>query len=163
MHRADVLGDNTDGFRVADTMFFDANTPALKRIREVIAKHIGLPIENQEDMSVIRYNGSEKGIFKPHYDCFSPEADYFEAEMKKGGNRVKTCLIYLNDDFEGGETGFPNLPYRIKPKTGKLVVWNNVDDNNKIIFEAEHEGMKVTSGTKYLVSIWVRESAFINK
>ena len=162
MQRAAILGSEDNGYRVADTMFFDPYLKSLKRIREVVAKQIGLPVENQEHMSIIRYKDIERGVFKPHYDTFFPEADYYQKEMQKGGQRVKTCLIYLNEDFEGGETDFPNMGIRIKPTIGKLAIWDNVDSNGEIIVESLHEGMQVTKGTKYLLSIWVRERKFDN-
>ena len=162
MQKATTLGEDKEGYRIADTMFFDPNEKLLKRIREVIAKRINLPIDNQEHMSIIRYKDTEKGVFQAHYDCFAPTESYFEDALKQGGQRVKTCLIYLNEGFEGGQTEFPNMDLRITPKAGKLVIWDNVDKSGNVIPEALHAGLEVTKGTKYLLSIWVREFPFDN-
>ena len=160
MKKAEVLGEDQNDFRIADTMFFDPNLKALKRIREVIAKQTGIPVENQEAVSIIRYTAG--GIFQAHHDCFSPSADYFEKAMEQGGQRVKTCLIYLNENFEGGQTEFPNMNYRVTPKTGKLIYWDNIDRDGNIIPESLHAGLSVVSGVKYLLSIWIREKAFVS-
>jgi prolyl 4-hydroxylase len=50
-----------------------------------------------------------------------------------------TFLIYLNDDFEGGETEFQDL-FTIKPKTGDLLVFYH---------PYKHEGKLLVSGYKY--------------
>ncbi len=51
-----------------------------------------------------------------------------------------TFMIYLNDDYEGGETIFSNLT--IQPKQGTaLIFFHNL----------EHEGSYVKQGTKYVL------------
>lgn len=51
-----------------------------------------------------------------------------------------TFMIYLNDDFEGGETSFDNL--KIIPKTGTALCF---------IHEIKHEGSAIKSGIKYVL------------
>jgi prolyl 4-hydroxylase len=50
-----------------------------------------------------------------------------------------TFLLYLNDDFEGGETEFQDL-FTVKPKTGDLLVFYH---------PYRHEGKLLVSGYKY--------------
>jgi prolyl 4-hydroxylase len=50
-----------------------------------------------------------------------------------------TFLIYLNDDFVGGETEFKDL-FTIKPKTGSLLVF---------LHPHKHEGKILLKGNKY--------------
>jgi hypothetical protein len=53
------------------------------------------------------------GFYKPHYDaCCFGSCDTENAKGKQlltNTQRKKTLLVYLNDNFEGGETIFPNL------------------------------------------------------
>ena len=49
-----------------------------------------------------------------------------------------TFIVYLNDDFEGGETRFEGLG-TVRPKQGTLIVFPH---------ELRHEGMSVAKGTK---------------
>ena len=62
--------------------------------------------------------------FKEHVDITSHE----------GGKRFLIMMVYLNDDFEGGETEFPVLGDKVKPKKGKLLVfppmWNYLHRGN---------------------------------
>ncbi|MBA0779939.1 hypothetical protein Gotri_004109, partial [Gossypium trilobum] len=62
-----------------------------------------IPAENGELIQVLRWHRYEKDQFyKPHHDYFS---DTFN--LKRGGQRIATMLMYLSDDVEGGETYFP--------------------------------------------------------
>ena len=51
-----------------------------------------------------------------------------------------TFMIYLNDDFEGGETIFKELT--IQPKKGTCLIF---------FHDLEHEGTKLSSGQKYIL------------
>tara|TARA_Y100000310_G_scaffold150201_1_gene149614 strand:+ start:18782 stop:19324 length:543 start_codon:yes stop_codon:yes gene_type:complete len=52
-----------------------------------------------------------------------------------------TLLVYLNEDFEGGETSF--IDGEVKPKTGLAAL---MTQHNYL-----HEAKRVTSGTKYVL------------
>lgn len=71
-------------------------------------------------------------------------------------------LAYLNDDFDGGATYFPNVDILVHPKKKRVVIFNNLDDNGKVIKTAFHAGLPVTKGRKYAVNIWVREKPIRN-
>ena len=51
-----------------------------------------------------------------------------------------TFMVYLNDDFHGGETRFENIT--IPPKQGTALCF---------IHEQKHEGSPVTEGVKYVI------------
>jgi len=51
-----------------------------------------------------------------------------------------TFLIYLNHDFTGGETAFPEQGQRIRPQTGMALLFQHL---------LVHEGCPVRSGVKY--------------
>lgn len=58
------------------------------------------------------------GHYKPHYDG----EYYFENEgWKKIADRDITMLLYLNDEYEGGEVVFPDLGITIRPKAGQVL------------------------------------------
>lgn len=52
-----------------------------------------------------------------------------------------TFLIYLNDDFEGGETNFRNIG-KVNPKAGSALVF---------LHPLFHEGKEVLQGKKYVL------------
>lgn len=69
---------------------------------------------------------------------------------------MATFLIYLNSDFEGGETDFPelNLSYRGAP--GDALQFANVDASGAPDVRTLHAGRPTRSGEKWLFSQWVR-------
>lgn len=54
-----------------------------------------------------------------------------------------SSVLYLNDDYEGGEINFPNQGVCIKPKAGSIVVFPSVPPY-------VHESKEIISGTKYM-------------
>jgi len=82
-------------------------------------------------------------------------ADSFESystwhcEVSETANteRVLVYTLYLNDDYEGGETQFMYQKHNEKPEAGKLVMF-------PAFFTHMHRGNMITKGTKYLVTGW---------
>ena len=56
-------------------------------------------------------------------------------------------LVYLNDDYEGGELGFATHGLVIKPKKGDLIMFPGN-------MHYAHEVFEVLSGTRYTLPIW---------
>jgi 2OG-Fe(II) oxygenase superfamily len=54
--------------------------------------------------------------------------EHVEVTNLKTAKRFMVVLIYLNDDFTGGETDFPQFNIKVKPKQGNMVLfpamWN---------------------------------------
>ena len=71
-----------------------------------------------------------------------------------------TSIIYLNDDFSGGETYFAKLDKTIKPETGKIVLWKNIKENNEIDELMLHTGKSVLSKEKWILVIYIRKNHF---
>lgn len=118
-------------------------------IAERIAQIAGLPVENQEAYQVVHYE--KGGRYEPHYDACVYDCE----RMNIGGPRIYTFLIYLNDDFEGGETHFPNIGFTVKPEKGKAVLFRNVTDSGRILRESSHGGNPVRSGEKWIINKWI--------
>jgi len=62
--------------------------------------------------------------------------------------RAFVFSIYLNDVKEGGETEFLNFSKRVKPKTGRVVIW-------PAGFPYVHRGNPPLSGEKYIITSWM--------
>lgn len=123
-----------------------------KRISDIVC----LPIENIE-MEANKYHLTE--YFMPHYDFLPPEWI-----VDTGGQRLYSSVVYLNDDFEGGQTNFPNIPYMVQPLKGNAIVWRNCIENTTVLeHKSLHESVPVTNGIKWALIIWVRESAYVAK
>jgi prolyl 4-hydroxylase len=107
----------------------------------------------QEQLQVVKY--TEGGFFNPHFDPCVGDAKFCERMNKGSGHRKYTVLIYLNDDFEGGETEFPDLGIKIYPQKGKAVIFKSVDEEGNIIKESKHGGNSVTKGEKWVCNKWI--------
>ena len=70
---------------------------------------------------------------------------------------MMTALIYLNDDYEGGETAFTKTGLKVKGRNGDAHRVPEPGPDGKLDPLSEHAGLPVTRGTKYLASRWIRE------
>lgn len=65
------------------------------------------------------------------------------------GNEQISAVIYLNDDYEGGQISFPTHDLEISPDTGDLIIFpGNLN--------YAHEVKPVISGNRYTVPIWAQ-------
>ena len=146
-------------YRKAKDLGFRKNGPVAKKwgLPRLLKKLLKIKdIQFCENWLFIKY--TEGGEYKEHPDYVEEDLPYAEDDKKKyGGLRLKTVLIYLNDDFEGGETSFPWIDLKIKPKKGKLVVFDNVLSNLEKNMYTIHAGLPVKKGTKYVILTWLRE------
>jgi prolyl 4-hydroxylase len=155
---AGTLGKKIEGYRVADGSWIREHDELTEKIKKMISVMTGNPIENQEEVHIVKYDIG--GEFKIHCDYFHKTEEYYEQHMALGGQRIMSCLFYLNDDFEGGETEFPTKKLKITPRIGRLLMWSNVTPNDEVDPESLHAGLPVTKGVKYIAVIWIRESKF---
>jgi len=139
-----------------------------KKIKKFISNKTNLPIENQENIIAIRYD--QGGTYAEHYDSFLKPVDnsiftkqFYEQSMSSGGQRKYTVIIYLNDDFSGGDTYFLKLNKKIKPEKGKFVYWNNLDENGDTNLNMMHAGTAVLSNYKWILVCYIRENKYENK
>ena len=62
--------------------------------------------------------------------------------------RAFVFSVYLNDVKEGGETEFLHFSKRVKPKTGRIVIW-------PAGFPYLHRGNPPLTGEKYILTSWM--------
>lgn len=147
--KADARSNSATGFQLADMDL------ALVLLQQRIANSIGLPKEWFETPALLHYAVGEE--FKPHVDYLDPAAAGMAEEFARQGQRLATFLVYLDEDFDGGETEFPRLDYRFKGKTGDALVWANIDRELGPDPRTLHAGRPPTRGEKWLLSQWVRD------
>ena len=152
---ADDLGEAA--FRTSETCDLDGGDAAVAMVDAAIADLLGIDAASGEPIQGQRYAPGQE--FKPHTDTFEPgRADYFE-HCAEAGNRTWTAMVYLNDVEAGGATRFKALGKTIQPERGKLLAWNNLLADGVPNPATLHQGMKVRSGTKYILTKWWRERA----
>jgi predicted 2-oxoglutarate/Fe(II)-dependent dioxygenase YbiX len=66
-----------------------------------------------------------------------------------------TALVYLNDDFVGGEIRFPKHGITISPRAGALLLFPSG-------CMYPHEVLPITSGRRYTYSVFLSNSALID-
>ena len=158
LKEAGTVGEQIDGYRVANSCWLGGmDLPQLKEIKQQVSIITGFPVENQEELHVVQYDVG--GEYKIHHDYFTKEVPDENTEMGASGNRTHSFLVYLNDDFEGGGTNFPQLNRTIQPELGKGICWLNTFKGVPVE-ESEHAGLPVTKGKKWILIVWVRENTF---
>ena len=150
LYNKGVGGARTNQYAILDLIHTDLVT---EMIRARIANEIGAPLPCLEVAQVLRYRVGEE--FALHFDFLDPQVN--REEIARFGQRAATFLIYLNEDFEGGETGFPRLGINHRARTGDALVFGNLDRNGMPDPRTQHAGIAPTRGTKWLFSQWVRD------
>lgn len=100
-------------------------------------------IEWFECPEILRYH--QGGHYQVHSD-----ADNWTASKRKwsrGMDRDYSLLLYLNDDFTGGELDFPHFGFRIRPQAGMLACFPS--DHRYL-----HAAKPTLSGTRYVLVGW---------
>ena len=118
------------------------------RLSELTGQHI----DNLEALQILKYEEGQQ--YKNHCDFFNHKKIHLTEN-----DRIATFLLYLNEDFSGGETNFPKIGVKIKAHTGS-VVYFEYSYTPKINKQTLHAGMPVTDGVKYILVSWAREKPY---
>jgi prolyl 4-hydroxylase len=140
-----------DTIRTSDgaTINWLMEDPAVAALNRRIAAATVTPYENGEALQVLRYVPGQE--YRPHFDWVSGAAN----------QRIWTALIYLNEDYDGGATAFVQPGLEVRGRTGDMLLFSNADPQGHGDPLAEHAGLPVTRGTKYLATRWIREARWI--
>lgn len=127
-----------------ETSIRDASLKKLKLLQEAIFPELKNYVQDytnqnlvMDTFALVKY--TEGQFFKEHSDG------------AENLGRALSIVIYLNDDYEGGEIYFRNQNLTMKPRAKSMVLFPSTD-------EFLHEAKPVISGTKYaIVSFWHME------
>lgn len=123
-------------------------------MRSRLRASIALGGHDFEPLMVLHYEAGQQ--FAPHFDFIDPEQPGLREDIAEKGQRVATLLIYLNDDFTGGQTAFATLGYSFKGEKGDALMFWNTDEQGRPDRRMLHAGMPPLSGEKWLLSQWIR-------
>ena len=132
--------------RDSQTAWLDLEDPIVNRVTQRCTSLTDRPLQNCEKLQVLRYRLG--GFYKPHQDTFSDV---------KGNKRMYTIILALNDDYEGGETAFPNLGKQYKLKKGDALFFHTLDNYELMTSKALHGGKPVKSGEKWICNLWIHK------
>jgi prolyl 4-hydroxylase len=124
-------------------------------LRARIAAATGLPEPIFEIPQLMHYSVAQE--FRPHLDCLDPGQPGHAADLARRGQRIGTFLIWLNEDFEGGETEFPKAGLRYRGRTGDALFFANVTPDGRPDPLTLHAGRPPVAGEKWLFSQWIRD------
>lgn len=114
----------------------------------------GQPMSHMEASTVLHYATGES--IGNHYDFVDPGVAGYAEEIRRFGNRVITFLVYLNSDYEGGETAFPRLGISHSGRRGEGLFFVNTLENGQADLRTLHSGRAPTRGEKWVVSQFIR-------
>lgn len=137
--------------------------PMIQAIEKRISVYAQVPVENGELIQVLRYEKDQ--FYRPHHDYFADEFN-----VKHGGQRIATMLMYLSDNVKGGETYFPLASsdecscggktvtgLSVKPIKGDAVLFWSMGLDGQSDPKSVHGGCEVLSGEKWSATKWMRQ------
>ena len=130
-----------------------------RRVYDYVNGVLDLDIKEngQEDLMSIQYFGRGRNDTEP--DRYTPHCDGdCTGQPHKHGNRMATMVMYCTTADSGGHTNFRNAGVHVKPVPYDAVFFSYIDPLTKTMDTGftEHSGCPVFTGTKKIVTQWVR-------
>jgi len=126
-------------------------------LRIKIGLLVSLPPPHMEPPQILHYAPGQE--LKAHFDFLAGNGTDFGRNGKHGSDRVVTFLLYLNEDYDGGETEFPKADLRYKGRKGDAIFFANLKSGEPDPMSL-HCGRPVARGEKWLFSQWVHDGPF---
>ena len=150
-------GSQVDASRTSQGMFYERGENAwVQRIEQRLSEWLNWPVDHGEGLQILRYGvGAE---YRPHYDFFDPDRPGTPAVLARGGQRLATVVMYLNDVAQGGATVFPDIGLEVAARQGSAVFFSYAQarpDSGTL-----HGGAPVLAGEKWVATKWLRERTF---
>jgi prolyl 4-hydroxylase len=139
-----------DPVRTSDGIGFTwpLENPAVHALNRRIAAASATEVERGEPLQVLRYRPGDQ--YRTHFDAIPGFAN----------QRVLTMLVWLNEDYEGGETFFPTPDLSLRGAKGDAILFRNVGADGRRHPDSAHAGRPVRAGEKLIASRWIRERRF---
>lgn len=132
----------------------------VKPIVEKLSNMFKIPVENAENVRITRYYPYQS--FKDRYESCCDDIDTCRDFMNHGGHRKVSILVYLTDNYNGGETVFDNIGLSFKPKHGDgIVIYPLNSETNKCHPALAYSSTPIDAEIKWVANISFRESAFV--
>ena len=143
-------------FRTSSSTIIKKESKKLFNLREKTCSLLDWNIKESERFQFIEYDEGQEYV--PHYDAFDFE-QIKSSQSKVTTQRMITNLIYLNENFSGGETLFPKLNISIKAELGMMLSFENCINNTDFLNPFTiHQSSPIKQGKKYVLVSWlVRE------
>lgn len=138
-----ILQAEATGFQVARMQNMGRNNREVFLHNQAAVQEIGMRLHKRIPQS-FQLTGIGQSL-----ECYRYQEGEFVAPHRDASRRISdsawsnlTLVIYLNDEFEGGSTTFPQQGVTVNPELGKAVLFEH---------SLMHEGAIVSKGLKYIV------------
>ena len=135
------------------------HTPIVRGLVKRVSNLVGIPVRHAESLQVVHYGETQE--YKPHFDAYDMTTEKGQQRTAKGGQRLVTALMYLNEVEDGGGTIFPKLDLEVEARPGRMVIFHNVGDNDLEDLTRHrhslHGGSPVWGGQKWACNLWFRQ------
>jgi hypothetical protein len=119
-----------------------------------MAACLRVPFRHFEPITVLHYAEGEE--ITEHFDFVDPNVPDYDQEIARKGQRMATFLVYLNDNYGGGETDFPRVGVSHKGRAGEGLFFINALADGSADVRTLHAGRPPHAGEKWIVSQFVR-------
>ena len=150
-----VSDDPVPAYRTSETCYLYPAAAVVAAVEKSLDRLTGIDPVHGELLQGQRYGVGQE--FKPHHDFFHTDQLYWREQAAMGGQRTWSAMAFLNEPEAGGRTNFPTAGIMVTPRTGNLLVWNNMDELGSPNHASLHQGMPVEQGVKYVLTQWYRE------
>jgi len=113
----------------------------------------GYRMQHFELPMVLHYEVGQQ--ITPHFDFIDANASDYAQQIHDSGQRMVTFLLYLNNDYAGGETTFPELGIVHRGTAGHGLYFINAHDDLSPDRRMLHTGSPPTAGEKWIVSQFI--------
>jgi len=148
-----------DSRRTSKGTFLAARaSPVTSTLESRLALLSGLPEKHGEGLQILHYR--EGGEYQPHFDYFDPLVAGSTRQLARGGQRLVTIIVYLNEVRCGGGTTFPSLGLEFLPEKGAALMFASLTRDGGLQPQSLHGGAPVTAGEKWIATRWIRVRPF---
>lgn len=148
--------EKVDAHRTNTLATFHVDTIELAQVlvQARMAAACGVAERFMEPPSVLHYSPGQQ--IQDHYDFVNPATPDYAGELARNGQRIYTFLVYLNDEYDGGETDFPRLGISHRGSLGEGICFSNALADATPDQRMLHAGRPPTRGEKWIVTQFVR-------
>ncbi|WP_374570421.1 2OG-Fe(II) oxygenase [Phenylobacterium sp.] len=161
MYNPETKQDEPHPGRTNSGVFLDVHTTdvVISLVRMKMSLTLKIPEACFEPTQVLHYRVGEQ--IAPHFD-FLEKREMIDVRTGAPyeGQRIVTFLLYLNDDFTGGETEFPRAGVKFRGAKGDALFFANVDLEGRPDRATLHAGVPPITGEKWTLSQWIQNQTF---
>lgn len=135
-----------------DPVFNEVQDLMRNLVFNIINPFYEFEVKDSEIPQLLYYG--QGGHYLPHIDGYAEWMNPDGTKVwRKSVDRDLSVVIYLNDDFEGGDFVFPDLNIRVRPKAGMMIAFPSTP-------HYLHGVEPVTKGERCAIVCWMKVKGF---